>query len=83
MAMSGWLSRRLELAALVSTFPLHHIFGALGLVIAIARFGGPWARASLAAYLTWSFIDGSPWRGGFAWAWRSGLTRRQGRTRNI
>jgi len=69
-------SRRLELAALVSTFPLTNIAGALGITAAVFLRGGTLARASLAAYLAWTLFDGSPARGGFRWAWRCGLTRR-------
>mmetsp|Transcript_10374 Transcript_10374/g.18591 ORF Transcript_10374/g.18591 Transcript_10374/m.18591 type:complete len:333 (-) Transcript_10374:72-1070(-) len=63
------------LAVAVAMFPLVQITGSIVSVGALMRYGNQNIRCVLLAYLGWMlFLDDSPNRGGYAWAWHSGFT---------
>lgn len=67
---------RLEELSFFFIFPLHSILGCLGISGALVTFGGKKTRTAMLGYALWTLLDQSHVRGGFAWAWNSGLTAR-------
>jgi len=72
--MVGWLVNGLEVVSFFCIFPLHHMLSCLGAAGALVAFGGKKTRAAMLGYALWAVLDQSHVRGGFAWAWTSGVT---------